>query len=51
MDFATFCNALLNVPAQIVRGGRKVVYRLLTWNPWLDVFFRLHDQLQLPLRH
>jgi Transposase DDE domain group 1 len=51
MDFATFRNALINVPAQIVRGGRKIIYRLLAWNPWLDVFFRLHDQLQLPLRH
>ena len=51
MDFATFRNALINVPAQIVRGGRRIMYRLLTWNPWLYVFFRLHDQLRLPLRH
>lgn len=51
MDFATFRNALINVPAQIVRTGRRTVYRLLAWNPWLSVFFRLHDQLRLPLRH
>jgi hypothetical protein len=50
MDFATFRNAMINVPAQIVRTGRKIVYRFLSWNPWQHVFFRLVDQLRMPLR-
>jgi hypothetical protein len=50
MDFATFRHALIHVPAQIVRTGRRIVYRLLAWNPWQHVFFRLLDQLRLPLR-
>jgi len=50
MEFATFRRALMNVPAQIVRTGRKIVYRLLAWNPWQHVFFRLLDQLRQPLR-
>ncbi|MGH9807110.1 MAG: IS1380 family transposase, partial [Terriglobia bacterium] len=50
MDFATFRHAILNTPAQIVRGGRRIVYRLLSWNPWQPVLFRLLDQLRLPLR-
>ena len=50
MDFATFRRALMNMPAQIVRTGRKIVYRLLAWNPWQQVFFRLLDQLRQPLR-
>lgn len=50
MDFATFRRALMNVPAQILRTGRKIVYRLLAWNPWQHVFFRLLDQLRQPLR-
>lgn len=50
MDFSTFRAAMMHVPAQIVRTGRKIVYRLLSWNPWQHVFFRLLDQLQLPLR-
>jgi len=49
MDFSTFRNAMLNVPAQIVSTGRRLVYRLLSWNPWQGVFFRLLDQLSLPL--
>jgi hypothetical protein len=41
MDFATYRNAVINIPAQIVRTGRKIVYRLLAWNPWQATFFRL----------
>jgi len=50
MDFATFRQALINVPAQIIRTSRRIVYRLLSWNRWQPVFFRLLDQLALPLR-
>jgi hypothetical protein len=50
MDFATFRRAVLQVPAQIVRTGRKIICRLLAWNPWQHVFFRLLDQLAQPLR-
>jgi hypothetical protein len=50
MDFSTFRNAIINVPAQIVRTSRKIVYRFLSWNPWQHVFFRLLDRLCLPLR-
>jgi len=50
MDFVTFRNAVINMPAQIIRTGRRIVYRLLSWHPWQEVFFRLLDQLRLPLR-
>ena len=50
MEFATFRHAMMNIPAQIVRTGRKIVYRLLAWNPWQHVFFRLLDQLKRPLQ-
>jgi hypothetical protein len=46
MDFTTYRNALLNIPAQIVQTGRKIVYRLLAWNPWQEVFFRLVQRLR-----
>jgi hypothetical protein len=45
MEFKTFCNALMNLPAQIVRTGRRVVFRMLSWNPWQPVLFRLVDTL------
>ena len=50
MDFSTFRRAMMKVPAQILSTGRRIVYRLLAWNPWQHVFFRLLDQLRQPLR-
>ena len=49
MDFTTFRNALINLPAQIINTGGRVIYRLLAWNPWQSTFFRLLDALRLPL--
>jgi len=46
MEFKTFVNAFMRLPCQIVRTGRKLVYRLLSWNPWLSVFFRAFDVLR-----
>ena len=50
MDFSTFRSAMMRIPAQILTTGRKIVYRLLAWNPWQHVFFRLLDQLGQPRR-
>lgn len=50
MEFKTFLNAMMNVPCQIVRAGRRIVYRLLAWNPWQEVFLRGVDALRSPLR-
>lgn len=50
MEFSTFRAAWINVPAQIIRGARRIIYRLLSWNPWQEAFFRLIDRLQTPLR-
>ena len=50
MDFTTFRQAMMKVPAQILSTGRWIVYRLLAWNPWQHVFFRLLDQVRRPQR-
>ncbi|MEO8009116.1 MAG: IS1380 family transposase [Betaproteobacteria bacterium] len=50
MEFKTFRSAIMNVPCQIVRAGRRIVYRLLAWNPWQEVFLRGVDALRSPLR-
>jgi len=50
MEFKKFVNALVRVPCQIVRTGRRIVYRLLGWNPWLGVLLRAADVLRHPLR-
>ena len=50
MKFKKFRNAFIQLPCQIVRTGRKIVYRLLSWNRWLVVFFRGLRVLRYPLR-
>ena len=46
MEFKTFLNAFLRVPCQIVRTGRRIMYRLLAWNPWQAVFLRAVEALR-----
>ena len=43
MEFKTFLNAFMLVPCQLVRTGRRIVFRLMAWNrgcqscfvPWM----------------
>jgi hypothetical protein len=46
LEFKTFVNAFVRLPCQIVRSGRKLIYRLLAWNPYQPIFFRLADVLR-----
>ena len=45
MEFRTFLQELILIPAQIVHSGRRLVYRLLAWRPHLPILFRLLDAL------
>ncbi len=50
MEFKQFRNYFILVPCQIVKTGRKLLYRLLGWNKYLDVIFRATDAFRQPLR-
>ena len=43
MEFRTFLQQIVMVPAQILRSGRRIVFRLLAWRPKLSLLFRLLD--------
>jgi hypothetical protein len=45
MEFATFCAAMIEMPCQIVKSGGRLIFRLLSWNPWQGVFLRLVERL------
>jgi DDE family transposase len=45
MDFRTFLQAFIEIPAQIITTGRRVRWRILAYNQWLGAFFRLIDTL------
>jgi len=43
MEFRSFLAALINIPAQIIHTGRRLVFRLLSWNPFEHMLFRFLD--------
>ena len=43
MDFRTFRNTVIDIPAQILTSGRRRIWRLLAWRPQLPALFRLVD--------
>lgn len=50
MEFKTFVNAFIQLPCQVIRSARQLVFRLMAWNPWLPVFLRGVEVLHQPLR-
>ncbi len=46
MEFATFREAVIALPCQVVRGAGRLIYRLLTWNPWQGALLRLVERLR-----
>ena len=46
MEFRRFLNAIMLIPCQIVRTGRRVIYRILGYNNWLTDFFATWERLQ-----
>jgi hypothetical protein len=45
MEFRTFVNHFIKIPCQIIHSGRQIVYRLLSWKPYLPILQRLADEL------
>jgi hypothetical protein len=50
MEFKPLVQAFVRLPCQIVKQGGKIVYRLLSWNPWEPVLFRVVEALRRPMR-
>jgi len=39
---------VLNIPAQIVKTGRRIIYRLLAYNPSQQLLFRMLAGIGVP---
>jgi hypothetical protein len=50
MEFKKFRNYFIMLPCQIVKTGRRLLFRLLGWNEYLEIFFRAADSFCYPLR-
>lgn len=46
MEFRTFLQKLILIPAQIIRTGRKILYRILGYNDWLKDLFAGWESLR-----
>jgi Transposase DDE domain group 1 len=46
MEFKRFVNTIILMPCQIIQGGHRLLYRLLSWNEWQGVFLRVVHALR-----
>jgi hypothetical protein len=46
MEFRRFLNGLIRVPVQIIRAGRRIVYRILGYNQWVYTFMQTFDRVR-----
>jgi Transposase DDE domain group 1 len=49
MEFKRFVNSMIQLPCQIVKTGRRIVYRILSWNPWASSLVRLSEAMRQPM--
>ena len=45
MEFRRFLHAIILLPCQIIRTGRRIIYRLLGYNSWLKDFFATWERI------
>jgi Transposase DDE domain group 1 len=46
MEFRTFLAEVMLLPCQIVRTGGQLIYRLLQWNPWVNMLCQVSELLR-----
>ena len=46
MEFRRFLNGIVRLPCQIVRTGRRIVYRILGYNRWTRVFLQTFGRIR-----
>jgi hypothetical protein len=46
MEFRRFLHGLVRLPAQIIRTGRRIVYRILGYNDWLGTFLETFERIR-----
>ena len=46
LEFKAFVNALVAIPCQVIHTARRLLFRVLAYNPHQAIFFRLVDALR-----
>ena len=50
MEYHTFLQAIIQIPAQIIRRSRQLIYRLLTYRESVETLLLIHKNVSRPLR-
>ena len=46
MEFKRFLNMMILIPCQIIRTGRKIIYKILSYNRWLKDLFATQELIK-----
>jgi len=46
MEFRRFLHSIILIPCQIIRAGRRIIYRVLSYNSWLKDFFATFERIR-----
>jgi len=46
MEFRCFLNNIIRLPCQIIRQGRQIIYRLMSYNPWMADFLKTWEVIR-----
>jgi len=46
MEFRRFVNLFIRLPCQIIRAGRRIIFRVLTYNAWLKDFLSTFQRIK-----
>lgn len=38
-EFKSFQNRIINIPCQIIKSGRKIIYNFLNYHGWVNIFY------------
>ena len=50
LEFRKLVDEFVRIPVQLVKTGRRLVFRLLAWNCYEHVFIRAVECFETPLR-
>jgi hypothetical protein len=50
MEFQTYLQSIIQIPAQIVRTSRQLIYRLLSFRDSVESLLTIHEHVSQPLR-
>jgi hypothetical protein len=45
-EFKSFQNRLINIPCQITRTGRRIIFRYLNYNEWIGILLKIPDMIR-----